>query len=209
MKKSLITKHATTIILIAIMVLNIITYFMPYYKSTYSPTYGDKEVTNMYLYSGYFSVTPFTTMTLIIPILAIVFLLTDFKNGKPLSFALIASQFMSNILLILSTKSYLLDRQSNSYEYNLTYGYYMCIVMTILLALALICSITIYIIIERKNSAQPQSHTKQIDPPVIKKSNIDIFKERINTLNELKNDGVLNDDEYEQKRNEIVKELNI
>ena len=182
---------------------------MPYYKSTYSPTFGDKEVTNMYLYSGYFSVTPFTTMTLIIPILAIVFLLTDFKNGKPLSFAFIASQFMSNILLMLSIKSYLLDRQSNSYEYNLTYGYYVCIVMTILLALALICSITIYIIIERKNSAQPQSHTKQIDPPVIKKSDIDIFKERISALDELKKDGVLNDIEYEQKRNEIVKDLKI
>ncbi len=131
MKKSPITKHATTIILIAIIVLNIITYFMPYYKSTYSPTFGDKEVTNMYLYSGYFSVTPFTTMTLIIPILAIVFLLTDFKNGKPLSFALFASQFMSNILLILSTKSYTTNRQSSNYNYSIMYGYYMCIVMTV------------------------------------------------------------------------------
>lgn len=208
MKKTLNIKHITTIVLIVVITLNIVTYFMPYYKSTYSPTYGDKEVTNMYLYSGYFSVTPFTTMTLIIPILAIVFLLTDFKNGKPLSFALIASQFMSNILLILSTKSYTTNRQSSNYDYSIMYGYYMCIAMSVLLAIALIYAIIVYVLNKHKLTTQTQPQNNQITTSTIK-SDIDIFKERISTLDELKKDGVLNDIEYEQKRNEIVKDLKI
>ena len=41
------------------------------------------------------------------------------------------------------------------------------------------------------------------------KSEIDIFKERITILDDLKQNGMLTDSEYEQKRNEIVKELKL
>lgn len=207
MKKLTLTKNVLIYLLIAIIALNIIAYFLPYYRSHYVSSYNsDEEIKVVYLYSGYVSVSPFTAMVLIIPIMGITFLLTNFKNSKPFSFAFIASQLMTNILLLLSVKSYIEDRTSDSYTYTSLYGYNMCIAATVLLAITLTSVIVIHIIIYVKTKNSNNFCDNDSHKP---KSEIDIFKERITILDDLKQSGVLTDSEYEQKRNEIVKELKL
>ena len=207
MRKLTLTKNILIYLLIAVIALNIIAYFLPYYRSHYVPSYnGDEEIKVVYLYSGYIAVSPFTAMVLIIPIMGITFLLTNFKNSKPFSFAFIASQLMTNILLLLSVKSYIEDRTSDSYTYTSLYGYNMCIAATVLLAITLISVIAIHIIIYLKTKNSKNFCDNDSHKP---KSEIDIFKERITILDDLKQNGMLTDSEYEQKRNEIVKELKL
>lgn len=199
MKKLTLTKNILICLLIAIIALNIIAYFLPYYRV--SSSNSNKEFKDIYLYSNY-SFSPFSVMVLIVPILAITFLLINFQNSKPLSFAFSASQLMTNILLLLSLQNYIEDRTS----YITIYGYNLCIAATVLLAIALTAIITVHIIIYLKTKNDQIFYYDDDQEP---KSEIDIFKERITILDDLMQNGLLTDTEYDQKRNEIVSELKL
>lgn len=210
MKKLNTVNLVLKIVLIVFIALNIITYFMPFYRQIYESSYSqDNSTTKVYLYSGYLSVSPFTSLTLIIPIMAIVFLLTNFKSSKGIAFGLTASQIMTNIVFLLSISN-LLDNNSNiNYTYKPLYGYNVCIAFTILLSLALVATITVFIVSKQISKRQQlmQLNNENTSDNVL--SPIDIFKKRIKTLEELKQIGVLTENEYEQKRNEIVQEFKI
>ena len=191
-------------IILGIFVAHILTYFMPIYESIYTSSYSDPETTLYYMYmSGpYFIVN---LSSLLIPIVAIVFLFANFKNSKLFFFGFSATYLLNCIFTILSLSKITSDNSNSYYEYSLKYGYYLYIVTMALLAVVIISAFIIYLVrkSQDKKEEPEQSHQSPHD------SKIDNLRKRIDLLDDLKNQGILTENEYEEKRADIIKELKV
>ena len=189
-------------IILGIFVAHIMIYFMPIYKYTYKSTYSDPETTLVYLYgsSSSYSIISFTS--LLIPIAALVFLFAQFKNSKLFFFGFSATYIINCIFTILLLSKAILNNNSNSYQYSFQYGYYVYIATLGLLAVAIIVAFIIYLVQKSKDKREEPTNLHQ-------DLKIDILRKRIELLDDLKNQGVLTESEYAEKRADIIKDLKI
>ena len=195
-------------IILGLTVVNIISYFLPIYDYIY---YGSSrsEHTLCYLYGSNSSYVVFSFSSLLIPIIAIVFMFANFKNSRLFFFGLSAAYIISCIFTILSV-SHLSNYRSDYYRYSLEYGFYIFIVTVALLSIAIIGSFVVYLLFNRKDSKLNNKDSKSdfaSEPP--QQTAIDVLRKRIEVLDDLKKQNILTESEYEQKRSEIVKEIKI
>ena len=189
-------------IILGVAIAHLMTYFMPIYKNTY--TYSDPVTTLVYMYSTS-SYVLVNFSSLLIPIVTIVFLFVNFKNSKLFFFGFSATYIINCIFTTLSLSKLINDNTSSYNDYSFVYGYYFFIVTMVLLALVIIGSFVIYVILKHKE-LKSESEQKQQVP---QESKIDILRKRIEVLDDLKNQELLTESEYEEKRAEIIKELRI
>ena len=189
-------------IILGVAIAHLMTYFMPIYKNTY--TYSDPVTTLVYMYSTS-SYVLVNFSSLLIPIVTIVFLFSNFKNSKLFFFGFSATYIINCIFTTLSLSKLINDNTSSYNDYSFVYGYYFFIVTMVLLALVIIGSFVIYVILKHKE-LKSESEQKQQVP---QESKIDILRKRIEVLDDLKNQELLTESEYEEKRAEIIKELRI
>lgn len=196
-------KKANTIfkwIIFAILIISLFSIFCPVYENEIrKDPLNATKVFITYFY-GY-DVTSYSILISLVPILAIVFLFVNFKNSQLFSFGLSVAYIINNIISVMSIYKFV-EAQAESHDnfYSLSYGYYLLIIETILLGLAVILAIIFYainVIEESKNEGFKFN------------GNLDELKKRLDFLTELRDNGVISDVEYEQKRNEIIKGIKI
>ncbi len=190
-------------IILGIAIANILTYFMPIYESVYRG--GEPEL--IYLYGSSSSslvVVGFTN--LLIPIISLIFLFANFKNSKLFFYGFSLTYILNSIFTLIILDNAVSNNSNSYYAYSFKYGYYFYIITSVLLAVTVICSFIFYLIIKKKN---PNGEESNAVAASTKDSKIDAFKQRIEVLNDLKNQGILTESEYDQKRSEIVKDLEL
>lgn len=137
--------------------------------------------------------------------MAIVFLFANFKSSRLLFFGLSTTYIINCVFTIISLSKSIKNNASSNYEYTFQFGYYLFIITIVLLTLAIIGAFVIYLILKRKELKTESEQVQQ----AYQNSKIDILRKRIEVLDELKNQGILTDSEYDEKRAEIIKELKI
>ena len=194
-------------IILGIALAHLISFFMPIYESVYKgSTYSDPETTLIYLYgSGSSSYLIVSFTNLLIPIVALVFLFANFKNIKLFFYGFSFTYIINCIFTTLNLSKSINDNTSNYYEYSFQYGYYIFIITMVLWALAIIGAFVIYLISKHKNLESEAEQNQQVHQD----SKIDILRKRIELLDDLKNQGILTESEYDEKRAEIIKELKV
>ena len=192
--------YVFTWIIFGLFVLHLISYFLPFFESKSSG--GKPEL--VYFYGGGSFYINSNIINYLIPFIAIVFLFSKFKHGKLFFFGFSAAYLLSNIFVILSiSKSASSD--SSYYEYSLKFGYYFFIVTLVLLAISILCSFIFYLMMRSEDSNEESEQTRSSSPV----SKIYYLRKKIEILDDLKNQGVLTETEYEQKRSEIIAELKL
>ena len=193
-------------IILGVAITHILTYFMPIYKNTYkSGTYSDPITTLFYMYGGSSLYLIVNFSNLLIPIVAIVFLFANFKNSKLFFFGFSTTYIINCIFTILSLSKSIKNNTSIYDDYSFVYGYYFFIVTMVLLALIIIGAFVIYLILKHKESQSESGQTQQVPQD----SKINILRKRIEVIDDLKNQGILTESEYAEKRADIIKELKI
>ena len=206
-KADLIFKY----VILGLVVISLLTLFLPIYEQTYTSTYEETtETTTFYFYgSSYFTYT--TTITvmlyaLLVPILSIVFLFMNFKKSRLLSYGLISVYVLDNIFSLLLIKNMIADNTNERYTYTLKYGYSIFVAELVLLCAVVITSLVLYLI---DSLCDKKARLRENNQDLSNPTQIDLLKSRIETLNELKDSGIITEEEYEQKRSEIVKNIRI
>ena len=193
-------------IILGIALAHLISYFMPIYESVYKGSYSDPETTLVYLYgSGASSYIIVSFTNLLIPIVSFVFLFANFKNSKLFFYGFSFTYIINCIFTILNLSKSINNNTSSYYEYSFQYGYYIFIVTMVLLALTIMGEFVIYLILKHKE-LEPKAEQKE---QIHQDSKIDILRKRIELLDDLKNQGILTESEYDEKRAEIIKELKV
>ncbi|MCH5166060.1 MAG: SHOCT domain-containing protein [Clostridiales bacterium] len=197
-------------IVLGLAIMHLISYFMPIYKSVYTSSYDNTVETKViYFYTSnasfYISYYIVNSISLLLPITAIIFLFTSFKNSK-LFFLGLSSTYIANCIFVLLDLSKAIDNNTNTNNvYIYQYGYYFFIVTMVLFALAIIGVFVIHLFLKHKNLATVSEQTQQ----VTQDEKIDVIRKRIEVLDDLKTQGILTESEYEEKRAIIIKELKI
>lgn len=193
-------------IILGITLAHLVSYFMPIYESVYQSSSRDPETNLIYLYGSGSSPLIIVNFTnLLIPIVALVFLFANFKNSKLFFYGFSATYILNCIFTTLNLSNAINNNTSSYYEYSFQYGYYIFIVTMVFLALAIIGAFVTYLILEHKEF-EPEAEQKE---QAHHDSKIDILRKRVELLGDLKNQGILTECEYDEKRAEIIKELKI
>lgn len=193
-------------VLLSLTTLSILSYFLPMYTQKYTSSYSPSTTNTVYLYNSY-AINPIVSQAIIIPIFAIIFMFTSFRNNRLFSFGFLITTSANNIFCLLyMSRIKKSEYASPSYEYSYKFGYYFLIVVTILLIVAILGSLIIFIIAHHSNHSQNLNYEKNDH---IETTEIEILKNRIKTLDELKAANILTEIEYEQKRKEIVDKFKI
>ena len=196
-------------LILCIFVAHISTYFMPIYESVYTSSWNDtKTTTVVYWYGsgggGSLSYIIYSSTALIVPILAIAFLFANFKNSKVFFFGLSATYAINCIFTLLTLSQNIKENTNTSYEYTFKYGYHFFILTLIFLIAAIIVAFVVYIVALSRNSKIESEQLQRSSD-----SEIDIIKKKIEILDSLKQQGILTESEYEQKRSAIIEDLKI
>lgn len=197
-------------LILGLVIVHLIAYFMPIYESVYSSSYNNTVETDIiYLYTNNSSVLLSyyiaSSASLLFPILAIVFLFARFKTSKLFFFGFSTTYITNCIFIVLNLSKAIKSNTSSNYAYSYQYGYYFFIVTMVLLSLAIIGALVLYLILKHKELKLESEQVQQVSQD----SKIDILRKRIDVLDDLKNQGILTESEYDEKRADIIKELKI
>ena len=195
-------------IVLGMAIVHFVTYFMPIFKSVY--TYRDTPETEIFYFytnssSLYLSYYFASATSLLLPIIAIVFLFANFKSSRLLFFGFSTTYIINCVFTIISLSKSIKNNTNRNYEYSFQFGYYLFIITMVLLTLAIIGAFVIYLILKRK---ELKIESEQVQP-VSQDLKINILRKRIELLDDLKTQGILTESEYEEKRADIIKELKI
>lgn len=142
---------------------------------------------------------------MLVPVFAAIFLFTEFKSSKLFSCGFSLAYIITNIYsFVLIGRA--VKESGGSYTYTLLYGYYLMLIETVLLLGVVIAALVLYILCKVKEKNTVSATEEQA---VTNLSQTDTFKQRIELLNGLKDSGLLTEEEYGQKRSEIISELKV
>lgn len=203
------TEKILTWIIFCIFVVHVLSYFMPVYESVYTNSWGnEKTTTTAYWYgssiSGSLTYVIYSSTALIVPILAIVFLFARFKNSKVFFFGLSATYVINSIFTLLALSRAIKESKSTSYEYTLKYGYKFFLGTLILLIIVTVVAFVVYLVARSRNSNIESEQSQQSAD-----SEIDAIRKKIELLDSLKQQGILTELEYKQKRSALIDTLKI
>lgn len=197
-------------IILGLFIAHILTFLMPIFECVYKNSYGNTTETTLYYFYTTFSSLHLSNLfvyatSLILPITALVFLFANFKNSKLFFFGFSVTYLIECIFTIMSLSKSIKNNTSSNYEYTLKYGYHLFTFTVVLLCLTIGVSFIIYLISKNKDSKPEPIQVQQTSD----NSQIDTLRKRIDLLDELKEQGILTEREYEQKRAEIIREIKI
>ena len=175
-------------IILGLAIIHLVTYFMPVLESSY----GSWNSSSLY-YWYYGGSVVYTS--LLIPIIALVFLFANFKYSRLFFIGLSATYFFNSIFNLLGIAD----------AGDFVYGYYIYVVTFALFVASVVSGFIIYLIIKAKSSKTVAETPSQ----PFESSDVDVLRKRIELLDDLKNQGILTESEYEQKRKDIIKDLKI
>lgn len=194
-------------VILGIFVIHLIAYFMPIFKVIHIQNDADVQISYSYIYYGSFggfSWNYASTSLLLMPIIALTFLFANFKNCRVFFYGFSATYITGCIFQLLAWSKEIYARTSSYYEYQHMYGYNFYVFTLVLLSIVVVLDLTMYIVSKfLKLKLEPKNLKLASD------SNIDTVKSKIELLNNLKQQGILTEGEYEQKRSSIIKELKL
>ena len=196
-------------LILCIFVTHMLTYFMPIYESIYTSSWDNTKTTALIYWYGYSSSGSltyiiYTSTALIVPILAVVFLFTSFKNSKAFFFGLSATYVINCIFTLLTLSKSIKESTKTSYEYTFKYGYHFFILTLILFIITTVVAFVIYLVAHSRNSKLESEQLQQSSD-----SEIDNIRKKLELLVSLKQQGILTESEYEQKRSAIIDAMKI
>lgn len=191
-------------IVFSIIIANILVYFLPIYQEIYM--FGSqKQTSKYYLYEGRYSVSYISIISILALALIAVFMFAEIKNKEYFALAFGSAYFLPDLFTLLTIRKAVKDTDS-SYKYSYCYGYYLFWIVSLLLILSVICWFVIKLLLKRKQANQETKETEELNEEL---TELDIVKRRLDTLNELKEEGVLTEEEYNQKRANIINDLKV
>ncbi len=132
---------------------------------------------------------------------ALSFLFGGFKNSRLFFFGFSGAFSLNSIFSILQIKSIINNETGSSSTIEFSYGYYIFVVLTALLIIAMICYFVCYLILKSTDKkAAAKTDVKDV---------ADELKQRVALLNDMKSNGILTEEEYELKRSELIQNLRI
>ncbi|MDE7328695.1 MAG: hypothetical protein K2N57_03000 [Clostridia bacterium] len=168
----------------------------------FAPAYGresssfDNKDVEYYFYDHNFPAV--NLFTIVILILAVTLLFSTLKNGKIFFIGLSFTYFLYNIFTLVTLSNTIEASTSTSYKYKFLSGYYLLIIF-MALYMAVVIAYFVMAIIQRFLENQKGN----------KNDNVKSLQNKIETISYLKEQGILSEEEYQEKRAKIVENLKI
>ncbi len=206
MEKVKIAKIIFKCLCVVAIILLMLTYIMPVFGSNDG---SNKELYYMHhvsynMYQFFSSISYF-----LIPLMAIAFLFAKMKNNKPIFFGLSSTYIALDIFFLIYLTQSISDKLD---KYDYKYGYYINIFALMLLVASIAALLITHLIAksyENDNIEPTDSDLSSQDTQSSRFFEIANLQKRLETLNDLKSQGILTKSEYEAKRSEIIKDLKI
>lgn len=186
------TKKIISLLLVLSTLLLLISYFLPMLEKVKSNNLlADENTFEISIYE--MTRFDFNIYFIILPVLAMIFILINNKHTKTIAFGLYISSFLGNLMYFFNI-NVIAKEMSGSYTYASG-------LIILLVSSSLILFFTIILIIINLISKSANNISIEINSETLKKS--------LENLNMLKEQNFITSAEYEEKRATLVKQLKI